>query len=327
MIKNSNENSDESGELYDLDFVKITWKSIKSVMIVSKSKMKEKNSFMILESQTKDVYTMFSELLSKVENYHQIEVKKRVDTTFSSKLLQLSNKLFNKFNIIKSFFHIENNTLSKNMVPFDLKKYIIHTIDQLSMAYSSNINISLDFDPCLPEMIRGDKPKFQQILSSLMDLALQMTDQGEISLKVNLDALLAISYEYLLSFTITVFKSTSPHSKVIISHLLFNSMQVGRKELKNDLIEREKSSQDISSKFTGIPHLQIGLVRDVVYKLIKFLEGNYKITSKDDNVVFQFTMPFGQNASKINDESPLTDEKGTYPNFVQMAECMICIVA
>ena len=94
---------------------------MKSVMIASKSKSKEKNSFMILESQTNDVNYMFSELLAKVENNYHIETKKRMDTTFSSKLLRLSNKLFNKFNIIKSFFHIENNSLSKTVSQFDLK--------------------------------------------------------------------------------------------------------------------------------------------------------------------------------------------------------------
>ena len=44
-----------SFELYEFEFTKVAWKSMKSVMIASKSKSKEKNSFMILESQTNDV--------------------------------------------------------------------------------------------------------------------------------------------------------------------------------------------------------------------------------------------------------------------------------
>ena len=113
--------SENSFELYEFEFTKVAWKSMKSVMIASKSKSKEKNSFMILESQTNDVNYMFSELLAKVENNYHIETKKRMDTTFSSKLLRLSNKLLNKFNIIKSFYHIENNSVSKTVSQFDLK--------------------------------------------------------------------------------------------------------------------------------------------------------------------------------------------------------------
>ena len=99
------------------------------------------------------------------------------------------------------------------------------------MDLHSNSHISLDFDPWLPENVNGDKAKFQQILSSMMELALLMNDRGEISLKVNLEAMFAQEHQYLLSFKIN-FKPTSPHSKVIISHLLFKTAEIGRTELK-----------------------------------------------------------------------------------------------
>ena len=76
---------------------------------------------MILESQTTDVSVMFEELIDKIENYYHMETKKRLDTTFSSKLVLLSNKLYNKFSIIKNFFHIENNSLYWSNFNFNLK--------------------------------------------------------------------------------------------------------------------------------------------------------------------------------------------------------------
>lgn len=90
-------------------------------MVICKNTRAEKSSFMILESQATDTSIMFEELLDKIDNFYHIEAKKRLDTTFSSKLVLLSNKVHNKFNIIKNFFHIENNSLFLSDINFNLK--------------------------------------------------------------------------------------------------------------------------------------------------------------------------------------------------------------
>lgn len=220
--------------MVELEFTKTSWKSTKSVMVVAKNLRAEKNSFMILEAQTKDVSMMFEELVAKIENNYHIETKKNIDTTYSSRMLLLSNKLYNKFNIIRNFFQIENSSLDIEDNYFNLKSAIIYTIDLLSMSLHSNSHISLDFDPCLPTEVKGDRPKFQQILSSLMELAVQMTDVGEISLKSILEGCDRKEKLYRISFDIK-FTPTSPHSKIIISQLLFDPAGIQRQELRADL--------------------------------------------------------------------------------------------
>ena len=144
--------------------------------------------------------------------------------------------------------------------------------------------------------MKGDKVKLQQILSCLMELALQMTDVGEISLKSTLDKLDRKEKQYLIAFSIN-FTPTSPHSKEIISHLLSTNSNFEKSQLKADL--KKKENLGIMNKFTGIPHLQIGLVRDVIYKIISFMKGTYKVYTKGETVMFQIKLPvnLGRNAN------------------------------
>lgn len=116
-------------------------------MVVCKNIKEETHSFMILGSQTKDVAFLFQELLSKIENNYHIETKRNVDTTYSRKMLLLSNKLYNKFNIIKNYFQIENNTFEATDTNFNIKSAIIYTMDLISMSLHTNSQIRLDFDP------------------------------------------------------------------------------------------------------------------------------------------------------------------------------------
>ena len=175
---------------------------------------------------------------------------------------------------------------------------IIYTIDLLSISLHSNSHISLDFDPWLPTEVKGDKGKVQQILSSLMELALEMTDEGEISLKSSLESCNRNSLTYVIAFDIK-FTPTTPHSRMITSHLLFDPNIIQRQELIADLKKREKSNLSVLTKFTGIPHLQIGLVRDVIYKLISFMKGTYKVNTRGETVTFHFTIPLGQGAYNV----------------------------
>lgn len=288
-----NEEEKEIVDLVEIQFSKISWKSQKSVMVVAKSLAEHNNSFMILGSQTKEIAFMFNELLSKTENNYHIETKKNVDTTYSRKMLLLSNKLHNKFNIIKNFFQIENNTFETSDVYFNLKSAIIYTIDLMSMSLQSNSHISVKFDPCLPIEVKGDKSKFEQILSTFMELTVEMTESGEISLSTSLQSCIITEGTYLIAFDIE-FEPTNPHSRTITSQMLFDSTCVQREILKADLKKREETFMSYINKFKGIPHLQIGLIRDVIYRMITLIKGTYKIKHKAEKVIFNFTLPLGR---------------------------------
>jgi hypothetical protein len=283
---------EQNYETIHVELKKIMWKSTKSVMVVAKNLREERNSLVVLESQTTAVSIMIQELLDKIESNHKIEVKMDVDTTYSNKMLQLSNRLYNKFSIIKNFFHIENNSLKIENNVFNLKSAIIYTIDLCSMSMHTNSHISLDFEECLPSEIRSDRVIMQQILSSLMDLALIMTDTGEISLKSTLDGFIQEEHKYLIAFSIK-FKPTSPHSKEIISLLVSSRNVVLKEQLLLDLKKRVNSGC-IVNKISGIPHLQIGLVRDVIYRIISFMQGTYKVYTKGENIIFEVKLPVNQ---------------------------------
>lgn len=83
-----------------------------------------------------------------------------------------------------------------------------------------------------------------------------------------------------------------------------------------DLSKRDLIGNNSLYKFTGVPHLQIGLVRDVVYKLIQFLEGHYRITNNGENTIFEFTMPVEPSLGKFFESSPLhqDNDESTPPN-------------
>ena len=83
-----------------------------------------------------------------------------------------------------------------------------------------------------------------------------------------------------------------------------------------DLSKRDLIGNNSLYKFTGVPHLQIGLVRDVVYKLVKFLEGNYRITNNDENTIFEFTIPVEPSFGKSFENNSFNQEndKSAPPN-------------
>jgi hypothetical protein len=299
---------EQNYETIHVELKKIMWKSTKSVMVVAKNLREERNSLVVLESQTTAVSIMIQELLDKIESNHKIEAKMDIDTTYSNKMLQLTNRLHNKFSIIKNFFHIENNSLKIENNVFNLKSAIIYTIDLCSISMHTNSHISLDFESSLPSEIRSDRVIMQQILSSLMDLALIMTDNGDISLKSTLDKLIREEHKYLIAFSIK-FKPTSPHSKEIISLLVSSRNVVLKEQLLLDLKKRVNSGF-IVNKISGIPHLQIGLVRDVIYRIISFMQGTYKVYTKGENVIFEVKLPVNQGPTFLDP----TNQNDEYTN-------------
>ncbi|CAI2385911.1 unnamed protein product [Moneuplotes crassus] len=292
----TNKDDMEKGfELVQVDFIKMFWKSIKSVMIVAKSLKQETNSHRILESQTKEVESLICELNDKIESNHKIETKLDKDTSYSTKMLKLSNTLYNKFSIIKNFFHIENNTLEIENNLFDLKSAIYYTIDLCSMAMQNKARISINMEELLPNEVRGDKIKLQQILSCIMDLVLMMTSSGEIILKSTLDRMLVKSRQYLIKFSFE-FTPTSLNSNEILSSLFSKTSDI-KKLQKNKFLSNTNVLN--ASSIQKIPHLQIGLVRNVIYKLIYYMQGNYKTFTRNDLVIFEIKLPLNHSQQNV----------------------------
>ena len=74
---------------------------------------------------------------------------------------------------------------------------------------------------------------------------------------------------------------------------------------------KKRESVGVINKYTGIPHLQIGLVRDVIYKLISFMQGTYKVYTKGNKVNFEIKLPMNQgkythNSWRIPNEPPIS---------------------
>ncbi len=92
-------------------------------------------------------------------------------------------------NNVLDFSKIEAGKLFIEKAPFNLEETVFDVIDMLSpLASEKNLNIAVYYYDDVPRMANGDALRLRQILTNLVSNAIKFTQQGEIIIRVRLEA-------------------------------------------------------------------------------------------------------------------------------------------
>ena len=92
-------------------------------------------------------------------------------------------------NNVLDFSKIEAGKLVLENAPFNLEETVFDVIDMLSpLASDKNLNIAVYYYDDVPRSVNGDALRLRQILTNLVSNAIKFTQQGEITIRVRLEA-------------------------------------------------------------------------------------------------------------------------------------------
>ncbi len=99
-----------------------------------------------------------------------------------------SNSLLTIVNDILDLSKIEAGRMEVKPSVFNLKNCGQRTIDLFSaLAEQKNLELSFEFDPELPEMIKTDENRLAQVVSNLLSNAIKFTEKGFVKLSCSLE--------------------------------------------------------------------------------------------------------------------------------------------
>jgi signal transduction histidine kinase/DNA-binding response OmpR family regulator len=119
------------------------------------------------------------------------------------------NSLLTIINDILDFSKIEGGKLEQEHQPFDLRRCIEDSLDQVSArASEKGLELTYIMDDNVPDVVTGDTSKLRQILVNLLGNAVKFTDDGEVVLFAGLSPLERLNPEKdpqtLKSGTVTI---------------------------------------------------------------------------------------------------------------------------
>jgi two-component system sensor histidine kinase BarA len=92
-------------------------------------------------------------------------------------------------NNVLDFSKIEAGKLVLEKAPFNLEETVFDVTDMLSpLASDKNLNIAVYYYDDVPRLVNGDALRLRQILTNLVSNAIKFTQQGEITIRVRLEA-------------------------------------------------------------------------------------------------------------------------------------------
>lgn len=93
--------------------------------------------------------------------------------------------LLSLVNDVLDFSKLTSQKLSVEDVSFDVKTLTEQTVNLISIeAFNKNLEIETDIDYSLPDLIKGDPKRIQQVLINLLKNAVKFTEQGYIHIEL-----------------------------------------------------------------------------------------------------------------------------------------------
>jgi two-component system, sensor histidine kinase and response regulator len=109
--------------------------------------------------------------------------------TYAQAIRSSGDHLLRVINDILDFSRIESGRLELETLDFDLREVLEQALDLfVAEAVRKNIELLLDIPPAAPIAVRGDPGRLRQVVMNLIGNAVKFTEQGEVVLRVRVDA-------------------------------------------------------------------------------------------------------------------------------------------
>ena len=195
--------------------------------------------------------------------------------------------LLNIINDILDFTKIETGNLQLEAIPFDLYALCVDITNSLQVnAKKQGNQLILAFDDSIPANLLGDKTRLYQILMNLLGNAIKFTNNGIVSLKVNL-------------------KLNNADETLITFEVKDNGIGIPKDKLSYIFETFTQAKTDISRKYGGT-----GLGLAITKKLVKLYGSDVKVQSTENKgTSFSFAIHFKKISSTAltHDKLPLPD--------------------
>ncbi len=199
------------------------------------------------------------------------------------RLLKFSGEnLLVLINDILDFNKIEAGKLEFEIVDFSLKSLLekIHET-LLGLAHRKNLEFKLNWDPDIPEYVKGDAVRINQVITNLINNAIKFTEEGYITLKA---------------------RAIHQGSKACVVKFEVKDTGIGIPEEKIDTIFQsfEQASTTTTRKYGGS-----GLGLAIVKRILEYLNSSIKVHSTvghGSTFYFELELPVGKSIDEIAEE-------------------------
>ena len=212
--------------------------------------------------------------LNSIINFSHLLANERLSANakqFVKNLRFASENLLSLLNDILDFNKLEANKIELNSVTFNLRELLENIRQSFSFKAKENQNeITLDWDPELPEVFQGDNHRLAQILNNLVSNATKFTENGEITLRARL------------------LEKTNKKARLRLS-VVDNGIGIPKNKQKSIFKKFTQASKSTSSKYGGT-----GLGLNISQRLVKLFKSELKLESeegKGSEFYFELELP------------------------------------
>ncbi|UZR99297.1 PAS domain-containing hybrid sensor histidine kinase/response regulator [Chondrinema litorale] len=256
------------GTIQDIDAIKKASQSLEKALTEAKQAAEAKSAF--LSNMSHEIRTPLNAVLGMT--HLLLEGSPREDQINKLKTLKFSgDNLLALVNDILDYNKIESGMITFEKIPFNLYE-ITHTLKQgfQFKAEEKGIRLKVQMDSDVPKVIIGDPTRLTQILNNLISNALKFTEEGKVTLGV--EVLEEEEKDIVLLF------------EIIDTGIGISQSQIDK------IFERFTQANDSTTrKFGGT-----GLGLSIVKRLIELQGSQIKIESEEGNgSSFSFRLRFG----------------------------------
>ncbi len=204
------------------------------------------------------------------------------------KMVKISaDSLLSLLNDILDLSKIEAGKLEFDIIDFNLRDSLEHTIDMLNLrADKKGLELTCHVPPKLPSALKGDPGRLRQVLVNLVGNAIKFTDCGDVALDVTLES--HTDDEVFLHFTV-------------------RDTGIGIPTEKKQIIFESFSQADSS---TTRLYGGTGLGLTISRQLVEMMNGEIWVESEEGKgTTFHFTARFAQQSTPQERLSPANVEK------------------
>ncbi len=143
-----------------------------------------KSAFLaVVSHEIRNPMTGIMGMISLLNDSPHLHEKER---EYTHTIKQSGSSMLKLLNDILDFSKIERDSLELEEIEFDLRRAMRNLTRLLSgQAQEKDINLLLDMSDDLPQFVRGDPSRLQQVLLNLLNNAIKFTPSGSVVLHVN----------------------------------------------------------------------------------------------------------------------------------------------